>query len=216
MLATHDKMDKRLRNAVLGSEFRLRDAASGPPLTDGQYVGVTQLARCLVVGATFRDLVSHVVGVCARKQVSWVAAWRVVAIVEHEKTIWDRAVREHIGGSVCQFPPVLLASETHPAVSTWEPFTLPFPALIWAAHSHFLKKAVTHRPTHRSVIARVRAVAIRFGGLLDGEFSAAVFTNRGTLSAHSGPPSQVRGAMLRAVTAAPELSHALNYTGLVG
>jgi hypothetical protein len=49
---------------------------------------------CVAVSA-FGRLVSHVVGMCPKKQMIRVCAFRVVALVKHVHAIWNRAEMQH-------------------------------------------------------------------------------------------------------------------------
>jgi len=72
-------------------------------------------------------LIRHVVSICAEKQVAWIRAWRVVALMQHPKTVRN--------GAVCQFPCNAMRRDRF-AVNAYLPITfsisasLPQPAIV--------------------------------------------------------------------------------------
>lgn len=97
--------------------------------------GLWVLGAMQYMKALFRCGIQHIDTVCTQKQMAWIIATRVIALVAYLHSIWDCAVGQYISKAM---RPHILAIEVNSAVTTFENANVwtPYPAFIWTTNSN--------------------------------------------------------------------------------
>ena len=94
-----------------------------------------------VVVTIFCNLIRHIISMRSEKQMTRVAARRIVAFMANYHFVGDRAVGEFIGNTMRKSRFSGALSDANPAISGFEFGCLPFPAIMRSALVYILPKA---------------------------------------------------------------------------